>query len=723
MSIKPTYKVITLVVMVMFGILAFAQADLGLMNQSKAKETEYQPPNINKLTTNWWTQAIKAAPVDQPYFHLKQWSEQLLNQAQTESIELNADESQAISQFNINILNLTQSDAIKETKAPSTFEQQDSYNLKEVLDHMQQLRQMKQLLDEENASIEMLRNDANQQRQRIDQLIIEYQQYESNQAERSQLGYQWLVSRSWEAVYESQVNQFSSQIEQTQYQIDALDAHIQTMQQALTADVSDIDKLNKQITINQEALATAQQESLNSSLNIAKTSDTLNSSMIDFNKLNLAQSLVSQKRLELAIARDQAHKHWIATSIKDAVELDRPTKQLEQEVAKLLLDTREKINQWRTLAQDVLLSSVVNNSSSDSSVKKAEFSQEVLLKLDALDWQIDKVTFINSLISNQLEKPQSGFGRFAASIAEFTSSITTTFYAVVNKPLFRINETPVTLLPLLRLIIIVLVGYLVSKLVRLVIKRMESRRGNDKSPVFFMLDKLIHYIIIFVATLAGFTTLGIDFSNLTLIAGALSVGIGFGLQNIVSNFVSGLTIMFERTLKVGDYIEIEDGITGTVKEINARSTRINTNDNIDVVIPNSDLVTNQIINWTLRDSIKRVKIPFGVAYGSDKDLVRKAAQEAAEKVPYTLTNMNGKEPEVWMTGFGDNSLDFVLLIWVSKYGVRRPNRIKAAYLWELDTAFNQYGIEVPFPQRVLHHADDKTDLPNDLLETTTDSKK
>ena len=175
--------------------------------------------------------------------------------------------------------------------------------------------------------------------------------------------------------------------------------------------------------------------------------------------------------------------------------------------------------------------------------------------------------------------------------------------------------------------------------------------------------------------------------------------------------------MFERSLKVGDYIEMEDGYTGSVMEINARSTRINTNDNIDVVIPNSDLVTNKIINWTLRDSIKRVKIPFGVAYGTDKDLVKKAAIEAAENVTYTLTNMKGKEPEVWMTGFGDNSLDFQLLVWVSKYGVRRPNRIKASFLWELDTAFNKYGIEVPFPQRVLHHAQNN-DSTTALIEET-----
>ena len=401
------------------------------------------------------------------------------------------------------------------------------------------------------------------------------------------------------------------------------------------------------------------------------------------------------------------------------MDLDIDTQELVSQTNQLLQETSGRIEQWRALAQDAMLTMVTEDEADNrakTQQQPTEIARQILLKLDALKWQVEKVTFLNSLISQPLIEPKSGFGRILQDISELGQSVADGFKAVVNKPLFRINETPVTLLPLLELLLIVLAGYLVSKLVRFIIKRMESPRGPEKSPVFFMLDKLIHYLIIFVATLAGFATLGIDFSNLTLIAGALSVGIGFGLQNIVSNFVSGLTIMFERTLKVGDYIEIEDGITGTVKEINARSTRINTNDNIDVVIPNSDLVTNQVINWTLRDSIKRVKIQFGVAYGSDKELVKKAAVEAAEKVPYTLTNMKGREPEVWMTGFGDNSLDFVLLVWVSKYGVRRPNRIKATFLWEMDNAFNDYGIEVPFPQRVLHQAKPKETTHNKIIQ-------
>jgi potassium efflux system protein len=689
---------------------AFAQPDFNLLNTSDSEDTGYQQPEINKLPTNWWSKSIEAAPAEEPYLYLQQWSEELLSRAQADSTTLSNDDRQAIRQFNINITNLTQSSEISETSAPENYQQNDQYELAEVIELMQKLRQKQQQLENEKSTVTVLQGDVEQERNTIDRLIIAYQQYNSDQSERFSIAYQWLESRSWVALYEAQIAQFDAKISQTQYQIDLLTNYISDSKAKLQPQSDDIDDLNKQININQNALTKAQQEALNSSLNLAKTSDSLNSNTVDYEKLNLAQSLIAQKRLELAIARDTLHKHWIVNNTDTAEDLSIPTEQLILETDQLISETSERINHWRTLAQDYLLSSVgVNNTSSGVTAQRTAFSQEVLLKLDGLDWQVEKVSFIKSLLIDYSEEPEGGFDGFIQSISDFSAAISSGFSAVMNKPLFRINETPVTLLPLLRLLIIVLIGYLVSKLVRVIIKRMESRRGNDKSPVFFMLDKLIHYIIIFVAALAGFTTLGIDFSNLTLIAGALSVGIGFGLQNIVSNFVSGLTIMFERTLKVGDYIEIEDGFTGTVKEINARSTRINTNDNIDVVIPNSDLVTNQIINWTLRDSIKRVKIPFGVAYGSDKDLVKKAAQEAAENVPYTLTNMNGKEPEVWMTGFGDNSLDFILLIWVSKYGVRRPNRIKAAYLWELDTAFNKYGIEIPFPQRVLHHANDDAD--------------
>ena len=232
--------------------------------------------------------------------------------------------------------------------------------------------------------------------------------------------------------------------------------------------------------------------------------------------------------------------------------------------------------------------------------------------------------------------------------------------------------------------------------------RLERRRQFAQSGSIYTLGRILHYVIITVALLVALGSMGLDFSNIALIAGALSVGIGFGLQSIVNNFVSGLILLFEGSLRVGDYIELDSGLTGIVKEISTRSTRINTNDNLDVVVPNSELVSNRLTNWTLRESIARMRIPFGVAYGTDKERVRKAALEAADGVEFTLRNAPGREPEVWLVNFGDSSLDFQLLVWVSRQGVRRPQRVRATYLWALETKLREHGIEIPFPQRDLH---------------------
>jgi small-conductance mechanosensitive channel len=268
--------------------------------------------------------------------------------------------------------------------------------------------------------------------------------------------------------------------------------------------------------------------------------------------------------------------------------------------------------------------------------------------------------------------------------------------------LFSVGEAPVTGSDILRVLIILIVAFVLSRGIRHAIGRVSDRDSAGTQASLYTVGRLTHYTIIILAIFIALSTIGLDFGKLALIAGALSVGIGFGLQAIVSNFVSGLTILFEHSLRVGDYIELDTGLTGTVKSINVRSTLINTNDNIDIVVPNSEFVTARLTNWTLGERILRVRIPFGVAYGSDKELVRKAAQEAAAEVSYTLTHMKGREPEVWLVDFGESSLDFLLLVWVNRQGARRPTRTRAAYLWELESKLAEYGIEVPFPQRDLN---------------------
>ncbi|MGB3624472.1 MAG: mechanosensitive ion channel domain-containing protein [Henriciella sp.] len=201
------------------------------------------------------------------------------------------------------------------------------------------------------------------------------------------------------------------------------------------------------------------------------------------------------------------------------------------------------------------------------------------------------------------------------------------------------------------------------------------------------------------AILIALSTLGVNLTALTVFGGALGVGIGFGLQSIFSNFISGIIILFERSVKVGDFIELQSGVTGLVKEINIRSTLITTNDNVDILVPNEEFIKAQVINWTLRDARRRMRIEFGVAYGTDKELVKKAALEAGEAVEWTFSGIPGREPQVWLTGFGDSSLDFELVVWLTEEAVKKPARVKADYYWELHTALYKYEIEIPFPQR------------------------
>lgn len=250
-------------------------------------------------------------------------------------------------------------------------------------------------------------------------------------------------------------------------------------------------------------------------------------------------------------------------------------------------------------------------------------------------------------------------------------------------------------------IIILLATLVVSKVVQKGLKRVSASNAMLTSAKIYIIARFVHYIILVIGILLAVSALGVDVSRLALVASALGIGIGLGLQGIVNNFVSGLAILLEGSLKVGDFIELDTGLTGEVIEIHMRATLIKTNDNVDILIPNAELTNGKVINWTLEESIRRFRIPFGVAYGSDKNVVKKAVLEAASQVGYTL-NTKGKEPAVWMTGFGDSSLNFTLGVWVAADQVKRPTALTSDYLWAIDDAFRKYHIEIPFPQRDLH---------------------
>ncbi len=274
--------------------------------------------------------------------------------------------------------------------------------------------------------------------------------------------------------------------------------------------------------------------------------------------------------------------------------------------------------------------------------------------------------------------------------------------AILDGFAFTLGETRVSLYLVLKGIAMLVVLIWLASLVSRFVQSRLGRAQNMTSSVKTLIGQTVRIALLFIAIMIAMNAIGVDLTAFAVFSGAVGVGIGFGLQAIFSNLVAGIILLIEETVKVGDFVELQSGLTGEVREINIRATLITTNDNIDILVPNSEFINSRVTNLTLRDAFVRVRVPFGVAYGTDKDLVRKAALEAAADVPHMLTGPKARPPQVWLTNFGESSLDFELVVWLKPESVKRPGAVKADYNWALETALGKYGIEIPFPQRDLH---------------------
>ncbi len=208
------------------------------------------------------------------------------------------------------------------------------------------------------------------------------------------------------------------------------------------------------------------------------------------------------------------------------------------------------------------------------------------------------------------------------------------------------------------------------------------------------------YIMFVLAVLAGLSFAGFDLTNLAIMAGALGVGIGFGLQNIVNNFISGIILLFERPIRPGDFISVGE-TSGFVRNVSIRSTEIETLDRMSVIVPNSDVLTTHVHNWTLRDPFGRINVPVGVAYGSDTEKVRDILLEVGRNHPDVVQAGHAfvPGPNVLFREFGDSSLNFELRVFIRQ--IERRWMIQSDLNYAIDAAFRKEGVTIPFPQRDL----------------------
>ncbi len=288
-----------------------------------------------------------------------------------------------------------------------------------------------------------------------------------------------------------------------------------------------------------------------------------------------------------------------------------------------------------------------------------------------------------------METIKEFFGQLTDFFGEFGDFFTT--------KLFTLGDSDISLLTILYLVLVaVALVYFSGRFSKLLANTILPRYSNNTGTIQ-SIATITRYLILTIGFIVLIQTAGIDLSTLSILAGALGVGIGFGLQNITNNFISGIIILFEQPIKVGDRIEVGE-IKGDVIKISARATTVVTNDNISVIVPNSEFISSTVINWSHNDRNVSFRYPVSVSYKEDPRIIKKILLEVASENSGVLKKPG---PDVLFDEFGDSSLNFILRVWTTDY-INRPNILKSQLYYALFKKFRESHIEIPFPQRDLH---------------------
>ncbi len=273
-------------------------------------------------------------------------------------------------------------------------------------------------------------------------------------------------------------------------------------------------------------------------------------------------------------------------------------------------------------------------------------------------------------------------------------SIAASGTSILHAPIVKLSGGTVTLSSLIVAVAIVVLSVVFGRLAGKAVHRLLARRHVDEGPRFAA-EKIFRYLVMIIGALVALSSAGIDLNAFFAASAVLLVGLGFGLQNIAQNFVSGVILLIEQPVRKGDFVKVGD-VYGEIADIGMRATRVMTRDEVMIIVPNSELITGQVVNNSIPTPDVRISISVGVAYGSDMDLVRRTLLAVAAANPNVLSK---PPPEVRFLDFGDSSLNLALLVWIGqpRWDLRTSSELRFA----IDAAFRKAKIEMPFPQRVV----------------------
>lgn len=586
------------------------------------------------------------------------------------------------------------------------------YTPGQALDLVSTLRQARINLNFDLNDLAALQEATEAARTDVDRALAAYLQIDGGQSARLEPGLALMGERIALANSESQLVMRKAAVAIRQAQVDALEEVERRAEQRLRGDQGEITRLTERAQAIGIELETARMRLTNEKRRVLQsTADTLEEQIAGrFAQQRVIRASIvveslqlEQRKADLQVLLNQLLLDEMPPTAKARAELE----QLRAAIPPII----DNIETWVTASErerdragERLAAATVGTTGSapammETNQNRLRLAQESIGLVRGLRDSLIQIEFLSRWTNAAITAGEGPVARTLGRVSAVGGEFGHWLGSATDRSLFRLGETPVTLSGLFKVLVILLIAWFVSWVFRRALGQVGQRFPKENQSLLFIISRLSHYLIIFIGVMAGLSSIGLSFANFALVAGALALGVGFGLQSIVNNFLSGLILFFERTVKVGDFVHLDNGEQGEVRAINVRGTIVNTNDNIDVVVPNSEFTERKVVNWTLLDPFRRIHVPFRVAYESDEDVVVAAGLDAASRLSSTLTGVLGREPSVWLVNYGENGLEFELIVWLMPDAVKRPDAVMAAYHWEIRKALRRHDVEVPVPQR------------------------
>ncbi len=678
-----------------------------------AQNSEFTPPNPWSLKAGWWKDLSKSSDeeLSRKIFLFVQSLQQIEQQVPYESQEL---VRIAVERISLNVYQFLELRATKGWKIEAAPKILELYTIEDLLLAAKDVKSSESKLQEITEELKRLTATYERTVRQIDELYGVYERTAEQSLQRTMAGLNLMASVTNRVIVEERVRLSKERIAGVQQKVAWSKEVLNAASGRLSS--ASLEQASLEAKIVE---ATKRKEALDYELLQLETELASGRANSQF---NVRPILVVGKRILLARAQIEINAARAKNGIALLIEQDLPSSstiallEASKEWTRDLDRIEKQIIEWNILIrreQDAAESSFLRDEESNGNTNGTKYQllvghqrtvQETLVDIRNLDIELFQARQLVKIVASEAIKELDWFSGFWRRTYDTVENSLIGGIDLLSQPLFRINERPVSLLKILSATVVFFFAYGISFFIRRLLSEVARRNEHIAAASIYTFKRVAHYLILLVGLIWALSTLGIDFSNLLIIAGALSVGIGFGLQGIVNNFLGGLIVLFDRKLRIGDFIELSGGETGHITEVNVQNTVIRTLTGHDILVPNSDIITRQLINWTLRDQYARFHLPFGVAYGTDKEKVRDVVSRAAALIPETITGHKTiSDPSVWLVGFGDSSLNFELVVWVDfKRSKKRQSSLRAAYFWEIETALVENGLEIPFPQRDLH---------------------